>query len=246
MGLHAQLFNVTQFVVSQVNPHVVPFVHANTAASGSTKGRFGDFERFFQDNAFACLQSMARSQYMPLLNGENLSGLIHQRYHGDVTITPFMHLTDYLDGTKAIRNPSAAAMQEYLLSGQRSTWPHVPHLQVMLIVEQTLKQLSMQLAGAPLKPPVGTTSHLVRVHSPPLLSDLDRLDDAGLTQHHHVAAASLLLCESCFRVAARTVQPQPPVFACAACQSHTSSHPLKDVGPLFQAIRSGAASTLLG
>jgi hypothetical protein len=78
---------------------------------------------------------LARLRLLPRVFGQDISGVFLQRYAGNVTITPRMGL---LDKFHALSHPTEADMRRYIAEGQRSVWPHVPHIHSLLALESAL------------------------------------------------------------------------------------------------------------
>jgi TAG lipase/steryl ester hydrolase/phospholipase A2/LPA acyltransferase len=93
----AELFNVNTFLVSQVNPHVCPFVSVDTGSVLDTKGR----KRFTK-----CIKSMIGNNVKYWISQLHCMGLfpsylkglattINQSYKGHVTVVPSPTWRDY-------------------------------------------------------------------------------------------------------------------------------------------------------
>lgn len=130
MGRIGRMHNVNHFIVSQTNPHVLPFIkngerqgvmpyllelttasiHAQWhQAIGVTKKRTGNRTlRFWLDRA---------------------DTLLGQDYLGDINIHPDFPFSRYL---KVMANPSEQEIKSFILAGERATWPKLP-----MIINQT-------------------------------------------------------------------------------------------------------------
>jgi NTE family protein len=121
----SRLHNVNVSIVSQSNPHVIPFtaIHkagtprllSNTSAAifHSLKAQatiLMDFARSSVDNRR--LRSLLDKGH----------AVLAQQYHGDINIhlppTPAIY-------TKLLSNPDDKGMDEYMLLGRRATWPQM-------------------------------------------------------------------------------------------------------------------------
>jgi NTE family protein len=121
----SRLHNVNVSIVSQSNPHVIPFtaIHkagtprllSNTSAAifNSLKAQatiLMDFARSSVDNRR--LRSLLDKGH----------AVLAQQYHGDINIhlppTPAIY-------TKLLSNPDDKGMDEYMLLGRRATWPQM-------------------------------------------------------------------------------------------------------------------------
>ena len=121
----ARLHNVNHFIVSQTNPHVVPFVRQ--------KGRRG-VRPAVAGVASATLRSqatwaadLARRSTQPLTGQvgqlvDHAHALVNQDYRGDIDIHPRLDLRLL---SKVVSNPSRADLETFILEGQRSVWPKI-------------------------------------------------------------------------------------------------------------------------
>ncbi len=119
----ARLHNVNHFIVSQTNPHVVPFarhrgqrgIQPAVAAIVSTSAR--------SQGAWAA--DLARRAVRPSTGplrqvADRVHALMVQDYHGDIDIHPDFDLSLM---RKIVVNPSRDDLAAFIRSGERSTWP---------------------------------------------------------------------------------------------------------------------------
>ncbi|KAF7457099.1 hypothetical protein HWI79_2335 [Cryptosporidium felis] len=134
------LFNVRQFIVSQVNPHHVPFVSV-----GPTSTIIVHSERTFLHNVLNWLTldikyrytKLAKLKLIPKLFGKDVSNFwMLQEVEGHVTITPKVSLFDWY---RCINHPSYDDMLHYISEGERRTWPHVMRIKHMNFLEIVIK-----------------------------------------------------------------------------------------------------------
>jgi predicted acylesterase/phospholipase RssA len=135
----SELFNVNHFIVSQVNPHVVPFL-PNLDRKQSL------VERLVRSEFVHRLRQLAMC--FPSLR--IFSAVIQQTYVGHITIVPNLSLNDYMH---VVTNPTVKSFQRSIAVGQRSTWPHISytqnHCQVELVLEHCTQLLRQQLYKQP-------------------------------------------------------------------------------------------------
>ncbi|KAK6590980.1 hypothetical protein RS030_111950 [Cryptosporidium xiaoi] len=133
------LFNVRQFVVSQVNPHHVPFV-----TEDSFKTMFSHPERKLLNNILNWLTldikyrytKLAKLKLIPKLFGKDVSNFwMLQDIEGHVTITPKTSLFDWY---RCINHPSHDDMLHFIREGERRTWPHVMRIKHMNFLERAI------------------------------------------------------------------------------------------------------------
>lgn len=143
----AEMFNVNHFIVSQVNPHVVPFLGRDdapyttataSASSNSTMGGHSDWvytvAQLARSEALHRMQIMAEFGIFPNLVTK-LTSVLSQKYSGDINILPHMGV---LDLPKILSNPSVDFMHRSCLSGERATWPKLSRIRDRCAIELAL------------------------------------------------------------------------------------------------------------
>lgn len=146
------LFNVSNFIVAQVNFHVRLVVEDSSNAlmtAGSSNQQqlwSANFLNFYRRLVGAAELSvrmratmLSQLGLMPSLYGNNMRKVFSQKYHGDVTISPRFTYMQTI-GLSAIRNPTVRDMEHYLSGGKRAVWPHVTRIRRMLALETTLAE----------------------------------------------------------------------------------------------------------
>lgn len=140
----SQLFNVSNFIVSQVNFHVLPFLQKSHHPDSNSS-----YWRLFQ-----LLGMDVRSRVMSLSNlglfpsyfGNDISKVIKQKYTGDVTIVPRMRSLDVI-GVKAFLNPTVEDMQTYIKEGAEATYPHIKHIKHLTDIEREVNDAVNKLSA---------------------------------------------------------------------------------------------------
>lgn len=141
----AEMFNVNHFIVSQVNPHVVPFLAKDgylppdsKAAKSSPSNDEADWINMFtslaKDEALHRLQFMAEMGILPNLMTK-LQSILSQKYSGDITIIPEVGMHDL---PRLLANPTADFMLRSCISGERATWPKLSRIRDRLATELAL------------------------------------------------------------------------------------------------------------
>ncbi|WP_245540530.1 DUF3336 domain-containing protein [Solimonas variicoloris] len=135
-----RLHNVNHFIVSQTNPHVLPFVSAQREPG----------ERGLRNSARDYLYSTVRAQSkslvdlarqnLPLGGGvrrtlDTASSILDQDYRGNINILPEVSLWRYANVTT---NPSMEAVKRFMLEGERATWPRIEMIRNQTLISQTL------------------------------------------------------------------------------------------------------------
>ncbi|KAK8430825.1 acyl transferase/acyl hydrolase/lysophospholipase [Phyllosticta citricarpa] len=141
----AEMFNVNHFIVSQVNPHVVPFLEkeegANPAETLSATSAFASGPNWLHSLANLAkgeaqyrLHALAELGFMPNYCTKARS-ILSQRYSGDITIFPAISYSQF---PKILSNPSTEFMQQALICGERATWPKLSRIQNHCAIELAL------------------------------------------------------------------------------------------------------------
>ena len=137
----SRIYGVNHFIVSQVNPHVVPFVtdtRRDTAPLAIVKQATSRTAREWL-NAGASLLEKPLS-LSPTLNRITNAGLsiINQDYVGDVNILPDKLLFNPL---KLLAHRSADEVLELITMGERATWPKIEMIRVQSKIGRTLDEI---------------------------------------------------------------------------------------------------------
>ena len=145
----SELFGVTNFIVSQVNPHVVPFLRSSDGSAASESHQssshpLAKLEAMVNGDIRSRCQMLSKLGVLPKFYGQRLGGVFKQKYHGRVTIVPRFGISDSF---KAIQNPTKAHMDLYLLEGRRATWPKLAYIKHLLAVENKLEECLLGLRG---------------------------------------------------------------------------------------------------
>ncbi|KAK7416078.1 Lipase 5 [Neonectria magnoliae] len=142
----SELFNVNHFIVSQVNPHVVPFLSKDDHLSpdGSPDRhrptRTDDFDWVYtltslaKDEALHRLHFLAELGIMPNLVTKFRS-ILSQKYSGDINILPEINMHDL---PRLMRNPTSEFMIKACLLGERATWPKLSRVRDRCAIELAL------------------------------------------------------------------------------------------------------------
>lgn len=139
----AEMFNVNHFIVSQVNPHVVPFLAKNDAPYAASQGHSkpaeeGDWMNTITElakgEALHRMQVLAEIGIFPTLVSK-LRSVLSQKYSGDINILPAIGV---LDLPKILQNPTTDFMHRSCLLGERATWPKLARIRDRCAIELAL------------------------------------------------------------------------------------------------------------
>jgi len=121
----ARLHNVNHFIVSQTNPHVVPFVsHEDAHGLLPAVAGLASTAARTQGAWAAGLASKATRRHRGPAGqlADRVQALVSQDYRGDIDIHPRFRL-ELL--RKVVVNPSPADLAVFIREGERATWPRL-------------------------------------------------------------------------------------------------------------------------
>jgi NTE family protein len=145
----SRLHNVNHTIVSQANPHVLPFItHRNK------RGLLPFTKRFISSVIHAqstevlevARDLMQNSSWRPLI--DKAYGMARQTYLGDINIHLPFHLPLY---TKVAANPDLEGLLHYIHLGEQATWPRMAEIRdqtrVGLTLRNTVEKLRRKAAA---------------------------------------------------------------------------------------------------
>ncbi|KAK4641888.1 Lipase 5 [Podospora bellae-mahoneyi] len=146
----AEMFNVNHFIVSQVNPHIVPFLSKDDRLyPATTPGKLRQQKESPDSGAWldtlttlAKEETLHRLQFMTELGifpnlFTKLRCILSQKYSGDITILPETAVHDL---PLILKNPTPDFMMRNCLIGERATWPKLSRIRDRLAIELALDQ----------------------------------------------------------------------------------------------------------
>ncbi|MFK8042759.1 DUF3336 domain-containing protein [Congregibacter sp.] len=134
----ARLYGVNHFVVSQTNPHVLPFVtdgHRKQSARGiiTEAGRRSAREWF---NAVTLLaERLDRKGGVISQRASLMRSIINQDYVGDINILPDYKFQNPL---KLLTFPGEKKLRQLIASGERCTWPKLEMIRLQTRISRKL------------------------------------------------------------------------------------------------------------
>ncbi|KAG0645667.1 Triacylglycerol lipase 4 [Hyphodiscus hymeniophilus] len=153
----AEMFNVNHFIVSQVNPHVVPFLAKDDeylTKDAQKEGNSGPgwvytLTNLAKDEALHRMHVLAELGIFPNLVTKCRS-VLSQKYSGDITILPAI---EYKDFPRILKNPTSDFMLQTCLSGERATWTKLSrvrnHCAVELGLDAAVQTLRARVVFSP-------------------------------------------------------------------------------------------------
>jgi TAG lipase/steryl ester hydrolase/phospholipase A2/LPA acyltransferase len=145
MSRLAEMFNVNHFIVSQVNPHVVPFLEKDDQLSDAetkpssfalvpTPSWLRTVANLAKGEALHRMQVLAELNILPTTISK-VRSVLSQRYSGDITILPEVN---YAQFPRVLKNPTTSFMYEAMLSGETATWPKLSQVRNHCAIELAL------------------------------------------------------------------------------------------------------------
>lgn len=140
----ARLYGVNHYVVSQTNPHVIPFVTDGRRKQSSLgllteAGRRSTREWF---NALTIIAGKADRKGGRVTQATSLlRSIINQDYVGDINILPDYKFNNPL---KLLSFPGEKQMQRLIDSGERCTWPKLEMIRQQTRVSRKLDEIMAQ------------------------------------------------------------------------------------------------------
>lgn len=134
------LYDVNYSIVSQTNPHVVPFLdqHKTTRPNNALNFPLAILKaeaKFHGKAIFDYIRKHTNSQAIRQLSGHAYS-MMSQNYYGDVTIAPKYKLGHYF---RIMSNPTPELISELMLEGERATWPKIAMIRTHAKISKTLE-----------------------------------------------------------------------------------------------------------
>jgi len=139
MARLSELFNVNHFIVCQVNAHVYPFVSSSPRQNGSIIRKTMLLLRSELDHRLD--QAIAVGLFPRA--AKILKSVLNQRYEGDITIVPELHL--WSDVLHMLVDPPPSKILETIRRGERATWPKLAVIRSQLQAELTLDEILLHI-----------------------------------------------------------------------------------------------------
>lgn len=140
------LYDVNFTIVSQTNPHVVPFLNRRgrdekISIANLPMHLLKSEIQFHGQGLFDYLRKRVQPEMLRQMSGQMYT-ILGQRYSGDVTISPTYRLRDY---RRMLSNPDPAWVREMILQGERATWPKISMIRSHARISKTLERCIRRL-----------------------------------------------------------------------------------------------------
>ena len=139
-----RLHNVNHFIVSQTNPHVIPFVRGSLEEQGLV-GNLRDFGYSMVRGSAQYAIGLGRIS-VPVQKVRHTldyaSSILDQDYRGNIMIVPKLTVWRYANVTA---NPKMDVIQRFIKEGERATWKRIEMVRNQLLIAQTLERCLRRL-----------------------------------------------------------------------------------------------------
>mmetsp|Transcript_6555 Transcript_6555/g.16851 ORF Transcript_6555/g.16851 Transcript_6555/m.16851 type:complete len:945 (-) Transcript_6555:71-2905(-) len=129
------LFAISNFIVSQTNFHVVPFL--NKAHHPNRNSLYWKLFQTMEWDIRSRALKLSRLGLFPRIFGQDISKVFKQKYHGNLTIVP-RFTTMQTFGLNALSNPDVKDMEVYIGNGEIATWPYLNAIRDMIRLEKVI------------------------------------------------------------------------------------------------------------
>ncbi len=133
-----RLHNINKTIVSQSNPHIIPFTAMQKQASLPAYTRKAIFRSLKAQSAIALDFARDNISFGPARSVlDKAHAVTAQDYHGDINIHLSPSPTIYRN---ILSNPDLAALDNYILMGKRATWPQIAYIRDLTRICRAFEQ----------------------------------------------------------------------------------------------------------
>ncbi|PWY86017.1 patatin-domain-containing protein [Aspergillus heteromorphus CBS 117.55] len=151
----SEMFNVNHFIVSQVNPHVVPFLPKDEGPDQQFQSSFAlpnwlhGLSHLAMDETLYRMTLLSELGIFPNSLTKTVS-IATQKYSGDINIYPEIRWSRV---PAMLANPTTDFMLEACISGERATWPKLHriynHCAIELALDSAVQEMRARVAFYP-------------------------------------------------------------------------------------------------
>lgn len=136
MARIGRLFNVNHTIVSQTNPHVLPFVKQRNGGVLPLITELSTASLHAQSHQMILIAKKRVRNHQTRLWLDRIDSLLGQDYLGNINLHPRFPLSRYL---RVMSNPDEGEINNYILAGQRATWPKLAMIDNQTRISRVLK-----------------------------------------------------------------------------------------------------------
>ncbi|KAJ5579864.1 uncharacterized protein N7459_005849 [Penicillium hispanicum] len=152
----SEMFNVNHFIVSQVNPHVAPFLPKEDGPRAEGEQGLSLVPRWVstithlaKDEVLHRMTILSELGVFPN-SMTKFASIMNQKYSGDINIYPELISSNF---PRILENPTTEFMLQACLSGERATWPRLSrirnHCAIELALDRAIQQMRAHVAFSP-------------------------------------------------------------------------------------------------
>jgi len=137
----ARLYGVNHFIVSQTNPHIIPFISDSRRKQDALSVLVAATTRTAREwiNASATLLRKPLSRRPTLQRmADNVLAVINQDYMGDINILPPYRIHR---PTKILDHLSEQEIKSLIKMGERATWPKIEMIRIQTSISRSLDEI---------------------------------------------------------------------------------------------------------
>ncbi len=137
----ARIYGVNHFIVSQVNPHIFPFITDTTGEQGllsTIKLATGRTVRTWVNATATILEKPLSISPMATRVTNVALGIINQDYVGDINILPDQR---FFNPLKLLAHRSTEEIIELITMGEKATWPKIEMIRIQTRISRTLSRI---------------------------------------------------------------------------------------------------------
>lgn len=135
-------FDVNHTIVSQVNPHVVPFLTSSYDDQRGEHRYWDTAAALARTEATRLIEIFAELPLLPRNFMTKISSVLGQRYSGDITLCPVDPICQFWT---ILENPTPQYMAQSSRQGERATWPMLDmiktHLDIELLIDNAVRKV---------------------------------------------------------------------------------------------------------
>lgn len=132
----ARLHNVNHYIVSQTNPHVVPFMRGDEAPQRGVVPFARDAVFNAGRGTVKLINTHMRGQSSPRRMADKLNQVIAQRYSGDINLFPRQSPKQLM---KVFSNLNEAELAKFIREGERVTWPQIERIRNQTMISRAFE-----------------------------------------------------------------------------------------------------------
>ena len=137
----ARLYGINHYIVSQTNPHVIPFVTDGTKRRGSVamirQASISTARAWYNVGANTLEKPLSVSPTLTRFNNIALS-IINQDYVGDINILP---PNKFFNPFRLLSYRSVEEIMELIAIGEKATWPKIEMIRLQTKISRTLQNI---------------------------------------------------------------------------------------------------------